>query len=210
MIESHMHSDLNARKWNVRAETYDKRRFDYMRFMQNRTIKLITIRYGISLLDIGCGTGWAVRKVAKLADREGTFCGIDISPRMIEKAMEQIPEGWDIQFQIASAEKLPFFSAKFDVVLCTNSFHHYKNPAKVLLEIKRVLKPNGIIYITDLTTDSYVAKMIDNRQRKREPEHIKFYNSLEYKKMFSEAGIIYLKAMTIALTMMKVHIGKVR
>ena len=100
--ENDKHSDLNAQKWNARAETYDQRRFDFMRFMQKRTIDLVTIRHGMSLLDIGCGTGWAVRHAAKRSNENGSFCGIDISPRMIEKATAQTPENRNIQFQVAN------------------------------------------------------------------------------------------------------------
>jgi len=132
MSPNDQHSNLNARKWNVRAETYDKKRFDFMRFMQKRTIELIDLRHGMHVLDIGCGTGWAVRYIAKLLHDKGEFYGIDISPRMIERAIEQTPLDGNIHFQIGSSEELPFPAGKIDVVLCTNSFHHYKNPMKVL------------------------------------------------------------------------------
>jgi len=84
-----------------------------------------------------------------------------------------------------------------------------RHPEKVLLEIRRVLKPDGMVCITDLTRDSAFAKVIDNRQRKIEPEHIGFYSTKEYQKMFTQAGLEYIKTKTITLTMMKVHLGKI-
>jgi ubiquinone/menaquinone biosynthesis C-methylase UbiE len=208
MSETNNHSILNATKWNVRAETYDKKRFDYMRFMQKRTINLLNLKKGISLIDIGCGTGWTVRYAAKLVDSQGEFYGIDISPRMIEKAKEQTPEDSRIQFRIGNAEELPFADAKFDIAICTNSFHHYKQPVKVLKEIGRTLKLGGRLYITDLTTDGLLARMIDHRQRRKEREHVKFYSSKEYREMFEEAGLRYINTKTITLSIMKVHIGE--
>jgi len=66
-----------------------------------------------------------------------------------------------------------------------------------------------MIYITDLTTDSLFARMIDRRQRRKEPEHVKFYSTKEYQRMFAQAGLEYIKAEAITLTTMKVHIGMV-
>lgn len=58
------HTRLNERKWDSRAATYDRKRFDYFRWMQKRVVRLIDLRPGLHFLDIGCGTGWAVRYVA--------------------------------------------------------------------------------------------------------------------------------------------------
>jgi ubiquinone/menaquinone biosynthesis C-methylase UbiE len=202
------HGNLNAEKWNARAETYDQRRFDFMRFMQKRTIALVALKPGISLLDIGCGTGWAMRYTAKLLDGKGNFHGIDISPRMIERAIEQTSQESNIQFHVANAEALPFPDESFDVLLCTNSFHHYKNPIEVLVEMKRVLRPDGMLYVTDLTRDSLLGKLLDDRYRKKEQAHVKYYSTKEYQHMFAEAGLEYIKTKTITITTVKVHIGK--
>lgn len=205
---SDKHGNLNAEKWNARAETYDQSRFDFMRFMQKRTIRFVALKPGISLLDIGCGTGWAVRYTAKLLDGKGNFYGIDISSRMIERAIEQTSQQSNIRFQVANAEALPFPDESFDVLLCTNSFHHYKNPIRVLVGMKRVLRPSGMLYITELTRDSLFAKLLDDRYRKKEQAHVRYYSTKEYQNMFAEAGLEYIKAKTITITTMKVHIAK--
>ncbi len=44
------------------------------------------VKENIHFLDIGCGTGWAVGEAAKLVDYKGMFYGVDLSPKMIEKA----------------------------------------------------------------------------------------------------------------------------
>lgn len=60
------HAELNERKWDSRAATYDEKRFDYFRYMQKRLIALIPLKENLHFLDLGCGTGWAVRHVAHL------------------------------------------------------------------------------------------------------------------------------------------------
>jgi ubiquinone/menaquinone biosynthesis C-methylase UbiE len=202
-----LHSRLNAKKWDARAESYDRKRFDFMRFMQRRTIELTALRPGLSFLDLGCGTGWAVRYVARSLHMQGQFYGIDLSTRMIEKAREQTGEQRCIHFDVADAERLPFGDAFFDLVICTNSFHHYQHPQEVLREIHRVLKPGGSVCITDPTTDDAIGRMIDRRHRRKEPEHVRFYSTGEYKSMFQGTGIQYVGNHTITITTMKVHAG---
>jgi ubiquinone/menaquinone biosynthesis C-methylase UbiE len=208
MNEDHDHLQANAQKWNIRAQTYDKKRFDFMRFMQRRTIDIMPISKTISLLDMGCGTGWALDYVAKLASNQGNFQGIDISPKMIEKATERSQKNNVLKFHIANAEQLPFEENIFDLILCSNSFHHYRNPQKALVEVFRVLKSKGSLYITDFTADGPLSRAIDARQKRIEPAHVKFYSTKEYKSLFSEAGLIYVGRKSITPLMMKIHIGQ--
>ena len=206
MRTSEEHGTINAAKWDRRAETYDEKRFGFMRFMQKRTVMLTGLTPGVALLDVGCGTGWATRYAASLVGGQGRFCGIDISPGMIDRAVAQSTEG--TEFRLGDAERLPYEDSIFDRVICTNSFHHYQNPTKVAHEFSRVLKFGGMLYVTDFTSDSLFAEMIDRRQRKREAAHVRFHNTEEYKEYFKGAGLDYCGSKTITITMMKVHIGR--
>jgi ubiquinone/menaquinone biosynthesis C-methylase UbiE len=208
MAEDHDHLRINAQKWDMRAPTYDKKRFEFMRYMQRRTIKYMPVTKNISFLDIGCGTGWALEYLAELADNQGNFQGIDISPRMIERAGERSLRNNVLKFQVANAGQLPFSEQCFDLILCTNSFHHYRSPQKALSEALRVLKRKGRIYITDFTADGPIGRLIDNRQRRREAAHIRFYSSKQFKSLFADAGFSYIKRRSITPLMMKIHIGE--
>ena len=102
---------------------------------------------------------------------------------------------------------LPFGEDYFGSVICTNSFHHYINPVKVLGEIRRVLKCGGRIYILDPTTDLFIGKQLDRRMRLKEPEHVKFYSTSEFRTLFEKAGLTPLKGKVI-IPVMKVHIAE--
>jgi len=206
MRTSDEHGKINAAKWDKRAETYDQKRFDFMRFIQKRTVDLIGLKPGMALLDVGCGTGWATRYVASLAAGQGRFCGIDISPGMIERAEAQSTEG--TEFRLGNSEQLPYTDGSFDRIICTNSFHHYRDPLKATQEFSRVLKIGGMLYLTDLTSDTLFLELIDRRQRKREAAHVRFHNTKEFKEYFRETGLEYCGAKMIAITTMKVHIGR--
>lgn len=95
-----------------------------------------------SLLDVGCGTG----KLLTLLPSSKRLCGIDISDKMIDVAREKLPKA---ELCVGDAEKLPWDGDTFDVVNCTNSFHHYPDPLNVLRGMRRVLKPDGRLIIAD-------------------------------------------------------------
>ncbi|MGD0609898.1 MAG: methyltransferase domain-containing protein [Anaerolineales bacterium] len=201
------HAELNERKWDSRAATFDQKRFDYFRWMQRRVIGLIDLKPGCHFLDIGCGTGWAVRYVASLLQGEGEFCGVDISGAMIETAQAQLRGFKNVYFYKTSAEQLPPEDGSVDFAICTNSFHHYLNPSKVLAEIYRVLRTEGRFYILDVTADDPLIRLINDRVGQREPEHVKFYCSQEYRTLSAAARLKYLNGKWIAYPV-KVHISE--
>ena len=208
--EEHEHDRLNEKKWDSRAETFERKwfnRFNFFQFLQRRVIALLDLHEGQHFLDIGCGTGWAVRYAADVVRNKGDFYGIDISPRMIEKAKDSCSPCENIHFDKASAEELPFEN---DFLICTNSFHHYLNPSRVLAEVFRVLKPQGRFFILDATADGPIVKTIDWWLRKRDPTHVKMYSTREYRKFFTEAGLKYICSKSILEQMMsmKVHIAE--
>jgi SAM-dependent methyltransferase len=95
------HIELNKRKWDKRSEAYDE--LGYYRFFQKQALFLVHPEKNGRLLDIGCGTGWAVRYAAGLVGEGGQACGIDISPKMIERA-EAESRGYDnVRFYVADA-----------------------------------------------------------------------------------------------------------
>jgi ubiquinone/menaquinone biosynthesis C-methylase UbiE len=173
------HNERNEHKWDIRARTFDKKRFDYFRYMQKRVISIINLHKNTNFLDLGCGTGWAVRYVANLLEGQGHFVGIDISKGMIEKAKGNAIGLGNISFYKASSEELPLENNYFDNIICTNSFHHYLNPEKALSEAYRVLRQKGRIYILDPTADDFFVRWFDSIKRKIEKEHVKFYSSIE-------------------------------
>lgn len=115
------HAGLNERKWDSRAATFDQKRFDYFRWMQRKVIGLIDLKPGCHFLDIGCGTGWAVRHVASLLQGEGEFYGVDISGAMIGTAQVQSRGFKNMEFYKTSAEQIPLEDGCVDFAICTNS-----------------------------------------------------------------------------------------
>ena len=199
----------NEQKWSLRAATYDDKRYGYFRYMQKELISLTGIKSPINFLDLGCGTGWAVRYVAKMTNGRGNFVGIDISKGMITQSKNNTNGLPNVYFYEASSDSLPLESNYFDTIICTNSFHHYSKPEAALSEVNRVLKPSGRIYILDITADDLFIWWIDNRVRANEKEHVKFYGSSEYDAMFNNVGLKHIASQKMKILYpLKVHIGE--
>ncbi len=63
---------------------------------------------------------------------------------------------------IGDSENLPFAKDAFDVVVCTNSFHHYPNPQAFINEAARVLKPHGRLVLRDYTSDKFMVWLMNH------------------------------------------------
>jgi ubiquinone/menaquinone biosynthesis C-methylase UbiE len=197
---------LNEEMWDVRAETYD-RCFSFSRWTQKKLVSLLRLGENPSLLDLACGTGWAVRYAASLTNGRGKFYGVDISSKMIEKAEASSASYMNVHFRKSNVEGLPFDDDFFDSIICSNAFHHFSNPEKALREAHRVLKPKGIIYILDTTADDFFTRMWTRLAPKLEPAHVKLYSTREYQTLFEKAGLHYVNSKTIAFSV-KVHIAE--
>lgn len=99
---------------------------------------------GCMVLELGCGTGYFTRELAKLKIQ---VTAIDISPDLIRSAQHEIQSA-NVRFLIQNAYQMEFDDAVFDRVLGSSVLHHLDiRPA--LSEIYRVLKPGGHIAFTE-------------------------------------------------------------
>lgn len=201
------HNRENENKWDWRSKSYDDKRFNYFRFMQKKAISQITVKDNMTFLDLGCGTGWAVRYVSELTKGNGKYWGIDISGGMVEKAKMNAQGFKHVSFLKTSAEELLFDSDYFNSILCTNSFHHYLHPEKVLKEIFRVLQVKGRIYILDVTCDDWFIRRINRRVQRKEKAHVSFYSTSEYREMFTQSGLRHIKSKMLYYPL-KLHIAE--
>ena len=95
---------------------------------------------------MGCGTGEILSIIRKLYPTVSLY-GIDISKEMLKRAKEKRID--DVHFYLGDAERLPFENGKFNLLICTDSFHHYPNPQIAIDEFYRVLQNDGYLLLTD-------------------------------------------------------------
>ena len=141
-------------------------------------------------LDVGCGSGAAVRRAGGIAQRA---VGVDLSPGMIARARELARDVSNAEFVEGDAEALPFADGAFTAVLCTTSFHHYPDPAAAAREMARVLEPGGRLAIGDGCTDNPVARLINLTLRVVERSHVSIYSSGRLRRFVEEAGLSHVQ-----------------
>lgn len=122
-------------------------------FMEQRTADthagffLPHLMTGWSVLDAGCGPGTITLGLARKA-APGLVTGIDIEDAQFAEASEQARrEGLALEFRKASVYQLPFQDHYFDAVFSHALFEHLTEPLAALAELRRVLKPGGLIGI---------------------------------------------------------------
>ena len=113
---------------------------------------------GMRLLDVGCGPGNLALRLAE-AVAPGQLVGIDAEPSQIEIAQQLGKKSGNsnLTFQVADVASLPFEDASFDVVHCGGVLGYIPDTAEALAEMKRVLRPGGMIACRDLIVDSCFA-----------------------------------------------------
>lgn len=107
---------------------------------------------GTTVLDIGCGAGLDSHIAANKTGAAGHVIGIDFSEEMVAKARESIAitSSSNIEFHTAPAESLPFQSRFFDIVIANGIFNLNPFRDKIFKEIKRVLKPGGSVFASEI------------------------------------------------------------
>jgi len=107
------------------------------------TVRRLELRGVRDALDVGCGAGhWGRALLPHLP--EAHLVGVDVEETFLQLAREK-GEAGRTEYRVGSAEKLPFPDASFDLVTCQLVLIHVRDPAVALTEMKRVLRPGGVL-----------------------------------------------------------------
>lgn len=127
------------------------------------------------ILDFGCGYGRIINKLKAIGYRQ--LVGIDSSEEMIRRARQQNP---DVEWMVNKSSSVPFVEDSVDAVILfavLTCIPNNQDQQRLIAELYRILKPNGILYISDLLLNQ------DTRNQNR-------YN--QYAPIYGEYGIFEL------------------
>ncbi|KUL54267.1 MULTISPECIES: class I SAM-dependent methyltransferase [unclassified Streptomyces] len=102
------------------------------------------LRKGARVLDAGCGTGRALSALRDAVGPSGAVLGADLTPAML-KAARQAGRDRDGQLLLADVTRLPLAAASLDAVFGAGLISHLPQPAKNLTELRRVVRPGGLL-----------------------------------------------------------------
>lgn len=101
-----------------------------------------------TLLDAGCGTAPMLSLLVKEYP-DKMYVGLDLTPEMIARAKaKNLP---NTELIVGDCENLPFEEGTFDIIINSQSFHHYPNPQAFFNSVYKVLKPGGCLILRDNT-----------------------------------------------------------
>lgn len=108
------------------------------------------LRAGMQVLDVGCGPGSITIGLAE-AVAPGQVVGIDIQPATVERARDLAAKRGvnNVRFETADIYALPFPDHTFDAVFANAALMHLREPMRALVELRRVLRPGGIVGVRD-------------------------------------------------------------
>ena len=150
--------------------------------LTNWGLKLVNVQDGWTMLDVGCGRGFTIRRLLK-RNKDAQVYGIDISEESVAKAKKVNAEVLDKQvfITLGSAEKLPYEDGKFNLVTAVETVYFWPNLPNCLQEVSRVLKSGGkfAILVEVVDSDSKWTSVV---------EGMTAYSPEDLKKLLDEAG----------------------
>jgi ubiquinone/menaquinone biosynthesis C-methylase UbiE len=169
----------------------------WLREVQTQALAALALTPGDVLLDVGCGTGAAVRDAAPTVTRA---VGFDLSPGMIAQARERAAADGirNVEFEVGDVSgPLPFADGAFTALVCTTAFHHFRRPRDTVNEMSRVLGPDGRLVIADANRRHPAVFALDVILRVAQASHAGFRSPAQLMHDLCAAGFARVSYCTV-------------
>jgi ubiquinone/menaquinone biosynthesis C-methylase UbiE len=178
------------------SETYEQdSAARWLREIQTQALAALSLAPDDVLLDVGCGTGAAVRDAAPNVRRA---VGFDLSPGMIAQARERAAGLENVEFHTGDVSgRLPLEDGAFTALVCTTAFHHFPKPSDPIAEMSRVLAPGGRLVIADANRRHPAVFVLDLVLRVAQASHAGFRSPGQIMHELCAAGFARVSYCTI-------------
>ncbi len=132
------------------------------------------IENGMSVLELGCGTGdmWAGQD--ELIGRCGRLILSDLSEGMLAQAKKTLENQKGVAYRTVDIQSIPYADASFDIVIANMMLYHVPDRRKALAEVRRVLRNNGTFYCATYGENGmmeYLCGLFEQYGVKNHPNH---------------------------------------
>ncbi len=159
---------------------------DYLEFLVTRVWKLDQI---CRFAEFGCGSGKMGLQIMPFLTQGSTYTGIDQSSKLIargKQAWENTP--WKAEFHEGSIYKTPFADKSFDVTMTHTVLMHVPDPEKVLQEMIRVTKPNGLVVACEANRNAHTAMLHIEEVNHQETAPLELFQTIN-REIYKRTGV---------------------
>ncbi len=135
--------------------TFDPGRYAYLRGIVRKLRDISQMAREKKILEIGCGNGVGTRLIQEFF-KPSEFIATEFDPRLVEIAKLK-NKGSKVSVEVGDATDLRFLDNEFDAVIGLSVIHHIPNWRECVKELQRVIKPNGLLIIKELSIETFEA-----------------------------------------------------
>lgn len=180
----------SAKRWSGTATRYFARLLPGARAQWGLTVFYLSAQPGGQLLDVGCGSGRMMKRMAELG---WEVHGIDFDPKAVEVARNQ---GLDVR--LGTLEEQSFEDGSFDAIVMNHVIEHVPDPLGLLKSCKRVLKPGGRLVSATPNASSWGHQRYGRCWRGLEPpRHLHIFTPDAMKRLAADVGFSRLHVSTV-------------
>jgi ubiquinone/menaquinone biosynthesis C-methylase UbiE len=171
------------------APVYDRRWSRYIEATIGNTLRRLPLAGHERIIDVGCGTGVLLERLAE-AHPTGLLAGVEPVKAMRDRARSRLPP--ELELREGWVEALPYPDSEFDVVVSCNMFHYVRQPEQALAEMRRVLRPNGRLVLTDWCDDYWLCRICDRWLRLFSRAYFRSYGSRRCAQMLAGEAFTHI------------------
>ncbi len=142
------------------------------------------------VVDLACGPGTLALRFAR---HVRWICGLDLTPAILALARSNAKKDGlaNLVCVLGDAQSLPFGDGSLDLAITSYSLHHISDPAKVLQEMARVVKPGGRVGVLDIVVpeDSKIRELNHRIEYIRDNSHARSLTRSDFDRIFGAAGL---------------------
>jgi ubiquinone/menaquinone biosynthesis C-methylase UbiE len=153
-----------------------------------RLVAVAAPRSGERALDLGCGVGHTLRRIAPLV---AFAVGADATLEMMQAGRVSVVTAANAALAQSDATALPFADATFDLVTCRLAAHHFTGAAAAFREVARVLSPGGRFVLVDnyAPDDPALDAFINELETLRDASHVRNHTVQGWRALLEDAGL---------------------
>lgn len=153
-----------------------------------RLVALAAPRSGARALDLGCGVGHTLRRIAPLV---AFAVGADATLEMMQAGRASVVSAPNAAFAQSDASALPFADATFDLATCRLAAHHFSDAGSAFREVARVLRDGSRFVLVDnyAPDDPALDAFINELETLRDASHVRNHTLAGWRALLEDAGL---------------------